>query len=200
MNESNRHTAFQLYYEGSDFLYGLLYRVCFPYDDFTLKPRSISDGSLSFALLTMSDESYDGSNDDDGSSSQDINIDAEIKCLRQFLPLKHSSSNCTIVVLSNHVWKVERIASWIASSKRQCTVVRSFAEEMTDSNSISALQFAAQMSRTGVIGAYRLATFQLLVEGMEYQRQTDARRRMTAIPTSVRNSTLQPLLRCDLGR
>jgi hypothetical protein len=146
MNEWNRHTTLQLYYEGSDFLYGALFRICFPYYDMQNKiaptPKTnsivsehIQATSLSFALLTVADNSNTGDTDDgsdDGADNNDdgnakINIDAEIKCLRHLLPLKSDkkSSSCKIVVLSTNSIIVDRITDWIASSKRQCTVMPS---------------------------------------------------------------------------
>jgi hypothetical protein len=59
--EWNRHVALELYYEGSDFLYGALFRICFPHykyfdlmtnnNDNNKNPQS--NGVVSFALFSV---------------------------------------------------------------------------------------------------------------------------------------------------
>jgi hypothetical protein len=226
MDESSRFAALHLFYEGSDFLYGAFFRICFPYFNLespiapiagTKPPSEPSDSS--FVLMTIddrtensSDDGSDDSNDDNG-STKSIDISNEIKCLRRLLPLQtdHKASDCQIVLLYNNPMVVQRLIDWIASSKRSCKVIRSMSkgeerEENDEFNSprsaipMSDLRFASNIARTGIIGPPDHPSYQLLVEWMEFQRTIEAvtdRRKVTSISTST-NTTVPPLLWCNL--
>lgn len=225
MNESSRLAALYLFYEGSDFLYGAFFHICFPYFNLgdliapvATKNQSPKPADMSFSLVTIdetaddkSDDGADDRNDDDGSTT--IDISNEIKCLRRLLPLKadREAAHCQIVVLSNNPVVVERLIDWIASSKRSCKVLsrkslkkkRKQNDESASPSSaipLSDLRFASNIARTGIIGPPKDPSYQLLVEWMEFHRTMEAltgRRKVTSISTSA-NSTVPPLLWCDL--
>ena len=142
----NRHVALELYYEGSDFLYGALFRICFPYysvshqnhwdntttnvPDRTPNTQQAAKNVVSFVFLSVPDSLDDTETEptnhvDDENERIQKNIDTGIKCLRQLLPLSDDPNTCQIVVLASQPIVVERITQWITSSKRQCTVLLS---------------------------------------------------------------------------
>ncbi len=129
----------ELYNEGSDFLYGALLRICFPeYDQptsdktiltlpaaSTTKSNHSSKNIVSFVLVSVPE------------STNNINIDSEIKCLRQMLPLSDDPTTCQIVLLSSNPTIVERITDWITSSKRQCTVLHTISKANDNDESMN---------------------------------------------------------------
>ena len=139
--EWNRHLTLELYNEGSDFLYGALFRICFPeYDQPTLDKTipTLSTAStrknsrpfkdvVSFVLVGVPE------------STNNLNIDGEIKCLRQLLPMSDDPTTCQIVLLSSNPTMVKRITNWITSSKRQCTVLHTKANDTDKSKNHSFL-------------------------------------------------------------
>jgi hypothetical protein len=217
MNETSRLLALYLFYEGSDFLYGAFFHICFPCFnvDIPIAPVATKNprpkpADVSFVLLTL-DERVEG-NDDDG-STENIDISDEIKCLRRLLPLKteRNAPHCQIVLLSNNPMIVDRLVDWIASSKRSCIVMRPTPSEekheeneesdtFTSAIPLSDLRFASNIARTGIIGPPYHPSYQLLAEWMEFHRTMEAatdRRKMTSIFTAS-NTSVPPLLWCDL--
>ena len=138
--------ALELYYEGSDFLYGALFRICFPYylpyynnsnkngdSKNTYNGDTIptldkdSSNVVSFVFMSVPDllDNTESIGNKNTAGTDDVNIETGIKCLRQLLPLSDDPSTCQIVVLASQPIIVERVTKWITSSKRQCTIIRS---------------------------------------------------------------------------
>jgi hypothetical protein len=135
-HEYNRHIAVQLYYENSDFLYGVLFHICFPYFTTLLYNNNNQNDDKSTTIVSSNNQQQQTTNsfallsiptihndDDDETNDNNILIDTEIKCLRKLLPMNHDPKHCQIVLLSTNPMIVDRITEWIISSKRQCTVV-----------------------------------------------------------------------------
>ena len=190
--------ALLLFLDGSDFLYGAFFHICFPsynvdtpISPFPTLKSSPEPAAVSFALMTLhetmeentddgSDDSNDDGGDDDGTTSFDIS--EEIKCLRRLLPLKtdRKTSQCQIVLLSNNPMIVDQLAEWISSSKRSCKVRRlaprdddqkgAYEESSGETIPLSDLRFASTIVRTGIIGPPNHPSYQLLVEWVEFQR------------------------------
>jgi hypothetical protein len=175
--------AVQLYQEGTDFLFGMLYRACF-----TLQPslvrhdigtRTTTTTTTTFSVALHSRHTVAA---DDGSFVKD-----EMACLRLLLS-HHQRKTCRVYLMSDRPATLELIAKELSKMPSNCTVVT------TDKNRVNAgttsslsrehgpwagvgflqdLELAAA-ARHGAVGDPHRSSFALLVKLMEYDRRMEA--------------------------
>lgn len=179
MEKWARDIAGKLYFEGSDFLLGMLFRETFT--SFPKLSGSFNKVTPSFSLALHSRHTVVGDNGEF--------VQQEIDCLSELLPTERSLETCTVYLMSDRSATVELLTDWLFehncmavaadTNNEDVTLRRFFVSEHGERPGAGFLQdlLLCSQARTGLIGDPQRSSFMLLEELIAYDRQVEAWRR-----------------------
>jgi hypothetical protein len=182
MSEYQKVTAGMLYYDGIDFLYGMLLRELF-----NIKASTAIDKQIPADSFTIAVHSRHIVHGDDGSY-----INEEVDCLNEMMP-RSKDTGCAVYIMSDREKSLHLLTEWAHS--RNCTAVVASHDEYDESiveehGPFSGKGFiqdlaVASLARSGVIGDIRRSSFKLLLELVTYDREMDAWSRQLDRPSKL---------------
>jgi hypothetical protein len=114
LGQWSKDTIGKLYFEGTDFLMGMLFRECFIVSNAilaNLPSKILPVSNNTFSLALHSRHTITG---DTGEF-----ISEELNCLQQLLPIKPSPSKCFVYLMSDRVLTIQLLSTWLI--ERNCT-------------------------------------------------------------------------------